>query len=121
MALKTINSKALEYFSRANFKKRSKNYKDALSEYDKAIEICPDFAEAYFKRGNVKILLADTEGALEDYNKVIEIDPNFAEAYNNRGLLKAKTGDENGGNLDFIQAGLLGYFKAYNVNKEYCL
>jgi tetratricopeptide (TPR) repeat protein len=115
-----INSEALEYFSRGNFKRRIKNLKDALSDFDKAIELYPSFAEAYYKRGNVKILLGDNEGAIRDYDKAIELDPNLAEAYNNRGITKIKSGDENGGNLDFLKAGMLGYFKAYDVNKEFC-
>jgi tetratricopeptide (TPR) repeat protein len=115
-----INAEALKYFSIANFKKRSKQYKDALANYDKAIKAFPKFAEAYFKRANVKILLLDNEGAIEDYNKSIELNPNFAEAYNNRGLAKISSGDNDGGNLDFLQAGMLGYFKAYDVNKQYC-
>ena len=40
------NSRALEFFSRGNFKKRGKNYKDALKDFNKAIELYPSFAEA---------------------------------------------------------------------------
>jgi len=115
-----INSQALEYFSRGNFKKRIKNYKDAISDFNKAIELYPSFAEAYFKRGNVKNLMEDFEGAISDYSKAIELDPNLAEAYHNRGLTKFKSGDEQAGNLDFLKAGMLGYMRAYDVNKEFC-
>ena len=115
-----INSQALEYFSRGNFKKRVKNYKDALSDYNKAIELYPSFAEAYYKRGNLKNLMGDFEGAILDYSKAIEHDPNLAEAYHNRGLTKFKSGDEQAGNLDFLKAGMLGYIRAYDINKEFC-
>ncbi len=115
-----INSQALEYFSRGNFKKRVKNYKDALSDFNKAIELYPSFAEAYFKRGNIKNLIEDFEGAILDYNKAIELNPNLAEAYHNRGLTKFKSGDEQAGNLDFLKAGMLGYMRAYDINKEFC-
>lgn len=115
-----INSRALEFLSRGNFKKRVKNYKDALSDYNKAIDLSPSFAEAYFKRGNIKNLLGDYEGAISDYNKAIDLNPNLAEAYHNRGLTKLNSGDEQAGNLDFLKAGMLGYIRAYDVNKEFC-
>ena len=98
-----INSQALEYFSRGNFKKRVKNYKDALSDYNKAIELYPSFAEAFYKRGNLKNLMGDFEGAILDYSKAI-----------------FKSGDEQAGNLDFLKAGMLGYIRAYDINKEFC-
>jgi tetratricopeptide (TPR) repeat protein len=115
-----INSQALEFFSRGNFKKRAKNYKDALLDFDKAIELYPLFADAFFKRGNIKNLLGDNDGAIQDYNKAIELNPNLAEAYHNRGLTKLRSGDEQSGNLDFLKAGMLGYMRAYDVNKEFC-
>lgn len=114
------NSQALAFFSRGNFKKRVKNYKEALSDFNKAIELYPSFAEAYFKRGNIKNLMGDFEGAISDYNKAIEFNPNLAEAYHNRGLTKFKAGDEQAGNSDFLKAGVLGYIRAYDVNKEFC-
>jgi tetratricopeptide (TPR) repeat protein len=115
-----INSQALELFSRGNFKKRAKNYKDALFDFTKAIELSPSFAEAYYKRGNIKNLMGDYSGAISDYNKAIDLNPNLAEAYHNRGLTKFNSGDEQAGNLDFLKAGMLGYLRAYDVNKEYC-
>jgi tetratricopeptide (TPR) repeat protein len=116
----SLRAEALEYFSKGNFKKRTKNLKEALLDFEKAIELYPSFAEAYFKRGNIKNLLGDYEGAIKDYDKAIELNPNLAEAYNNRGLIKFQSGDEDGGNIDILRAGMLGYFKAYAVDKEFC-
>jgi len=114
------NSQAYGFLSRGNFKKRSKNYKDALADFNKAIELYPSFAEAYFKRGNIKNLLGDYEGAITDYSKAIELNPNLAEAYHNRGLTQSRSGNEQAGNLDFLKAGMLGYIRAYDINKEFC-
>ncbi len=116
-----IDPEALSYFSLANFKRRMKYYKEAIENYTKAIDLYHNFAEAYYKRANVKINMGDYQGALEDYDSAINIDPNLAEAYNNRGTLKLKLGDEDGANIDFLQAGMLGYIKAYDVNKDFCL
>ena len=73
-----------------------------------------------FKRGNIKNLLGDYEGAITDYSKAIELNPNLAEAYHNRGLTKFRSGNEQAGNLDFLKAGMLGYIRAYDINKEFC-
>jgi protein O-mannosyl-transferase len=61
------------------------NYKLALSDYDKAIDIDPKHVEAYNNRGVTKAALKDFTGAKKDYNKAIEIRPSYPDAYYNRG------------------------------------
>ena len=61
---------------------RSEN---SISEYRRAAELKPDFAEAYFSRGFAKKDKGDLDGAITDYTKAIELKPNYALAYNNRG------------------------------------
>ena len=57
----------------------------AVSSYNKAIEIKPDYAEPYNNLGvSLKTLGRHTE-AITSYNKAIEIQPDYAEAYNNLG------------------------------------
>ena len=58
----------------------------ALSNYNKAIEINPARAEAYYNRGCVYDKKGDLTEALSDYNKAIELNPDFAEAYYNRAV-----------------------------------
>jgi len=65
----------------------------ALSNYNKAIEINPGCADAYYGRGNVYSQLGDLPQALSNYNKAIEIDPGYTDAYYNRGNAYAKQGD----------------------------
>lgn len=59
----------------------------ALADFNKAIEIKPDFTEVYAIRGEVKKLKGDLDGALTDYNKSIEMNPKLAPVYNRRGCL----------------------------------
>ena len=66
----------------------------ALSAYDTAIRLQPDYAEVYNNRGNIKSRLDSRDGALTDYDKAIYLNPNFAEAYSNRGAAKFRL-DEN--------------------------
>ena len=63
-------------------------YEEAIKEYNQAIELNPNFAEAYNNRGNAKHELRRYEEAIKDYDQAIELNPNFAEAHNNRGLCK---------------------------------
>ena len=60
-------------------------YKQALSDFNKALEINPNYAGAYYNRGLVNVILEQKEQAISDFSKAIEINPNDAEAYYNRG------------------------------------
>ncbi len=90
-----------EYFKSAIAKERIKDYKGALADYNKAIEINPDLVKAYNNRGNIKSDLKDYDGAISDFNKALEINPKDVFAYSNRGLAKAKIKDYNGAIFDF--------------------
>ena len=67
--------------------------KEAIADYNKAIEINPDDADAYNNRGWVLYNLGKDKEAIADYNKAIEINPDHAKAYGNRGLLYDQLGD----------------------------
>jgi tetratricopeptide (TPR) repeat protein len=79
------------------------DYRGALAEYNRAIQINPNYANAYYYRGVVKSSkLGDTPGALADYDRAIQLNPNLSIAYYNRGDLKAnKLGDNQGALADY--------------------
>ncbi len=54
----------------------SKNFREAIKNFDKAIEINPNYSSAYEYRGKSKFAINDDEGAIEDFIKAIELDPN---------------------------------------------
>jgi len=64
----------------------------ALSAYDTAIQLRPDYGEVYNNRGNIKSRLDSRDTALDDYDEAIRLNPNFAEAYSNRGSTKFRLG-----------------------------
>jgi tetratricopeptide (TPR) repeat protein len=65
----------------------NKDYKTALHDYNKAIELNPKYADAYFGRGVTYHSFSKHDEAISDYNKAIELNPKYADAYYNRGLI----------------------------------
>ncbi|MBM3150059.1 MAG: tetratricopeptide repeat protein, partial [Chloroflexi bacterium] len=50
----------------------------AISDFNKAIELRPNYALAYFNRGITLQLKGDTMAAIADYNKAIQLSDNVA-------------------------------------------
>jgi lipoprotein NlpI len=59
----------------------------ALADFNKVVEIKPDFTEGYAARGFLEQIKGNSDGAMTDYNKTIELNPKLALAYYARGLL----------------------------------
>ena len=77
------------YFNQGIVNFYENKYREAIENYDKAIKIDPNDANAYNNRGIAKVLLGgNNKGAIKDYDKAIEIDPKSTYAYNNRGNAK---------------------------------
>ena len=47
----------------------------AIADFDRAIELKPEEAEAYYNRGVAKSKLGDQDGAEADRKRAIELDP----------------------------------------------
>ncbi|MDJ0672705.1 MAG: tetratricopeptide repeat-containing serine protease family protein, partial [Microcystis sp. M53598_WE2] len=77
--------RAAWYVNRGILYRRQQKYELALDDYNKAIELNPNHANAYNNRGNLYYDLQKYDLALADYDKAIEINPNFAILYSNRG------------------------------------
>ncbi|PKN88595.1 MAG: hypothetical protein CVU51_03840 [Deltaproteobacteria bacterium HGW-Deltaproteobacteria-1] len=69
------------------------DYSQAIKDFDAAIGIKPDYAEAYYNRGLAYKALGNVRNAIDDYSQAIKIKPNMAEAYNNRGNAYGASGD----------------------------
>ncbi len=102
---------ALAYSNRASAKFLKKDFKGAVIDFDKAIELSPNNPELYLNRGYLKHVMRDFDGAMNDYNKAISLNKGFAFAYNNRGVLKVAMNDTKGALED--------YAKALEINKKY--
>jgi tetratricopeptide (TPR) repeat protein len=83
---RAFDNRGFAYFSQGDLM-------EALSDYDKAIDLDPDLADAYVGRG---LIYADQNKfvqAISDYDRAIQINPDFADAYNNRGIFYLHQGD----------------------------
>ncbi|MDT3675487.1 tetratricopeptide repeat-containing serine protease family protein [Microcystis wesenbergii] len=77
--------RAAWYSNRGVLYQDQQKYKLALDDYNKAIELNPNHANAYVNRGILYYNQQKYELALSDFSKAIDINPNDAEAYSNRG------------------------------------
>jgi len=55
------------------------DFDDAIVDYTKALELCPDFAVALFNRGTVLYRLGNLDTALSDLAKAVQLAPENAE------------------------------------------
>ena len=55
------------YYYRGCAKVNEKKYQEAIADFEKAIELKPDYADAYFNLGRTYYLLNDEDKACENY------------------------------------------------------
>ncbi|PZS03691.1 MAG: hypothetical protein DLM69_02725 [Candidatus Chloroheliales bacterium] len=76
----------------------------ALADYNKAIELKPDYADAYNNRGLIYYDKTEYDLALADFNQVIKLDPTSNNGFNNRGLVYMQKKEYDLALADFDQA-----------------
>ncbi len=109
---KTTGSQADDYVAAAAQKYGNRDYRGALADYDRAIELKPKDAIAYNYRGVLKVKIQDFDGGLADYNRAIQLDANYGEAYSNRGNLKSNK-------LQDLQGAMADYDLAIELSPKY--
>ena len=79
--------KSRDYYNQgdAHFKKGETDL--AISDFTKAIEMNPRFANAYYYRGMAYSRKKEYDQSIADYTKAIEINPRLAVAYAERALI----------------------------------
>jgi tetratricopeptide (TPR) repeat protein len=77
------------YYYRGCSKQYLEDYKGAVEDFDKGIEIGASNRDlSYYQRSKIKShKLRDKNGALQDLNKAIELNPNDADYYYSRAIL----------------------------------
>jgi lipoprotein NlpI len=76
----------------------------AIADFNKAIELKPNYYVAYNSSGRTYIHKGDLNKALADINRAIELNPNYAHAFNNRGIIYTDKGQLDQAIADYNKA-----------------
>lgn len=79
-------------------------YRDALAEYNRALEAQPGMIGAYVNRARTHERLGQLREAVADYAEALRRDPSAADAHLGRGALLLSNGDPSRSVFDFSQA-----------------
>jgi tetratricopeptide (TPR) repeat protein len=74
-----------DYFQKGSSLFQQSNFTDAIIQFDKAINLNPNYTEAYGDRGASKANLGQYEGAIADYQKAEELGLKTSILYSNWG------------------------------------
>ncbi len=83
-----------ELFNLAFQNQKKKNFKIAISQYKKIIDVNPNLALVYYNLGLIYEQLGENEVAQKNYKKSVKVDPSFFHSYNNLGILFQKQGEK---------------------------
>ncbi len=93
-----------KYFNSGIKRLEQGNYRGAIADFTKAIQINPKLVAAYYNRAIARHQLQNYQRAIADFTKVIQINPNYADAYYNRDVARGFSGDEAAGMTDLQKA-----------------
>jgi tetratricopeptide (TPR) repeat protein len=74
------------WFDRGDNQYMTDDMAGAITSYDRALQIKPNFHEAWNNRGINLANLGQYETAITSYDRALQIKPDLHEAWNNRGL-----------------------------------
>jgi tetratricopeptide (TPR) repeat protein len=75
------------WYQRAKALQESARFDEALTAFERAIALRPDYAEAHNGRGIALANLQRSGEAMTSFDKAIALKPDYAEAHNNSGLV----------------------------------
>ncbi|AFZ03792.1 serine/threonine-protein kinase [Calothrix sp. PCC 6303] len=84
---KNVNAaNATELYKQANTFYELQRYQDALNNYEKAVEIQDNYAEAWYGKGKALSGMKKYQDALTAYDKAIQLQPEYLQAWRGRGF-----------------------------------
>ena len=94
---KTYNKRGLAHVS-------TRNYEQAIIDYNQAIELDPQYAEAFNNRSTAHLLMGNYAQAVTDCTRALNYAPDFVAAYVNRGIAYTGLRDYAQARADYAQA-----------------
>lgn len=88
-----LKPKAMDHCIRGIQLEMGGNVQGAIDQYQKAVEINPDFADAYLDLGMAYTKLGQTDDAIGEYQAAIQIEPNMLDAHSNLAVAYYTQGD----------------------------
>jgi tetratricopeptide (TPR) repeat protein len=90
---------AAVYFAQGKTDHAKGDYDSALANFDRAIHLDPNNAEAYDSRGEVYASKGDYARAIADYNEALRLDLRLESAANHRTIAAEKLAQESGSDI----------------------
>ncbi|HVX35884.1 MAG TPA: tetratricopeptide repeat protein [Hyphomicrobium sp.] len=76
----------------------------ALEDYNRAVELFPEYPVAYNNRGNLLLAVGQLDEAMKDFDRALVLAPGYAAAYSNRANAEMKLGKPDVAIRDFTKA-----------------
>ncbi|WP_434685577.1 tetratricopeptide repeat protein [Pseudanabaena minima] len=104
------NQQVLLLNEQGNIFVSNNQYEEAISCYNKVLEIKPEQHTVWFIKGVLLKMLGRNEESITSYDKALKIKPDFPEAWNNRGVALFDLGR--------YEEAIISYEKALQFNPE---
>ncbi len=98
---------------------KTRDFDRALTDFNKALKLKPDFANAYCNRGIVYGKKGDQDKAINDFTNAIRLRKGYGQAYFNRGVAYSHKGEEAKAGEDFENARKFGYRQQGDSEREH--
>jgi len=92
------------YYNRGRENYENYAYHLAMEDYNHALLIKPDYAEAFNGRGEIYMNISEYADAEREFSAAITVNPEYEKAYINRGRLYKKAGRYDAAVADLIRA-----------------
>jgi tetratricopeptide (TPR) repeat protein len=83
---------------------RRNSPREALEDFNRAIQLYPEYAAIYNNRGNVLLAIGAVGEAMKDFNRALVLAPGYAAAFSNRASANMKLGRIDLAVADYTQA-----------------
>ncbi len=83
---------------------RANNTKQALEDFNRAVQLYPEYAAVYNNRGNVLLGIGAVREAMKDFDRALVLAPGYAAAFTNRASAHMKLGQLDLAVADYTKA-----------------